>query len=385
MTQPRLACLFTACAVWLGCGGSADKAADAGAKPEPEPELDFSTFDSLVEGFVADEGLEGATAVIVHRERGVVHHQAYGAFDVEQLHLVASCSKILSAGVLLALSDEDKLDLEAPLSDYVSDWGDHKPGLTTAQLLSNSSGLVALLENTYYAPYVCQFTLGGKVQTCAKQIYTAKDTEDLIPPDTKFKYGGAQWQLAGGIAEVVSGKAWADLVQETYAACDVPSLGFGNQFQQASNDGGSFSYPSFFQGDPSNLIATKNPNIEGGAYITSGDYGKILLMHLRGGLCGKERVLSEAAVARMQEDRIAKAYDGSTGRAELEGYGMGWWVERGGGEVRVDPGLYGATAWLDNKLGYAAFIVIEADEDTGERLYTAARPLIEQTFSNAED
>ncbi len=56
---------------------------------------------------------------------------------------------------------------------------------------------------------------------------------------------------------------------------------------------------------------TDNPNIEGGGYANVSDYGKLLLMHLRCGLCGEERVLSEDAVARMQEDRLAE-YGGTS-------------------------------------------------------------------------
>ena len=59
-----------------------------------------------------------------------------------------------------------------------------------------------------------------------------------------------------------------------------------------------------FQGDPANLPSSDNPNVERGLYIDAADYGKLLLMHLRDGQCDGGRVLSEAAVRRMREDRI---------------------------------------------------------------------------------
>ena len=52
--------------------------------------------------------------------------------------------------------------------------------------------------------------------------------------------------------------------------------------------------------------------MEGGAYLTTGDYAELLLMHLRGGMCGDEQVLSQDALDRMHADRIGPQYGGTT-------------------------------------------------------------------------
>ena len=84
---------------------------------------------------------------VVHREWGVVHERGFGAFDRDRLFLIASSSKVLSAGILQRLADQKLLDLDAPIGNVVGGrWGDGKAGLTVAQLLSNSSGLVGLLD-----------------------------------------------------------------------------------------------------------------------------------------------------------------------------------------------------------------------------------------------
>jgi hypothetical protein len=51
------------------------------------------------------------------------------------------------------------------------------------------------------------------------------------------------------------------------------------------------------------------------------------------------------------------------------GYGMGWWIHRESGR-RVDPGAYGATAWLDLEGGYGAYLVLESNMATGAELAT---------------
>lgn len=334
------------------------------APAEPAPEFDFSSVSAIVGDFVADRELNGAGLAIVHRDHGLIHHEHWGDFGPDRVSLVASSSKMLVAGVLLRLQDDGLLDVDRPVAEVV-EWGSGNPDITPAQLVSNSSGLVGLGPNVAYGPYICQFLPTGTLQECAEQIFTTDgDDADVITPDTQFRYGGAQWQIAGAIAEAASGRSWADLIEETYVQpCGVESLGFNNHFTQIGD--GSFAYPDEFDSDPSQLADTANPNLEAGAYITSGDYAELLLMHLRGGRCGDEQVLSGEALERLHGDRIGEAYDGSGGPGI--GYGMGWWVDRATGRLS-DGGAYGSMPWLDLEDGYGAFLVIEADSDTGSDL-----------------
>ena len=377
-----------------GAGGGAGEAGQGGGAPLPPgcTELDFGPFDAAVSAFLTKNGLRGASAVVVHKACGAVHTQGYGEFTPDRVYLVGSSSKVVSSGVLVQLADRDELDLDAPIGQYAGSWGDGgKPELEVAQMLSNSSGLVSLTDNPVYLPYLCQYRTGGSLSGCAHAIYTAKDADKRIPPDTEFHYGGAQWQLAGGIAEALAGKPWAELVRDTYAACDVPSLGFTNQFS-LNGPGASFDYPPSFQGDPANLPSTDNPSIEGGLYVNAPDYGKLLLMHLRDGQCDGGRVLSAAATRRMREDRILTVYGGTTagmtgrttGATEFAGYGLGWWVDRDHPGVFADPGLYGAFPWLDLNRNYGAFIAIEGDSgQTGGALYAAVKPVVDAAFDAA--
>jgi CubicO group peptidase (beta-lactamase class C family) len=313
-----------------------------------------------VQQFVDDSGLNGAGLVVVERTDGIVHEQYWGEFSSDRVSLIASASKMLAAGVLMHLDDQGLLDVDAPVADAV-EWGTANPDITPAQLVSNSSGLVGLRLSAGYRPYLCQFLPGGSLTDCGIGIFTTSaDDADVIPPDTEFRYGGGQWQVAGAVAEAVSGRSWADLIEEIYVEpCGVDSLGFTNHWTQFGPMG--FSYPRGFAADPSTLTATANPNIEGGAYITAPDYAQLLLMQLRDGRCGDEQVLSPEAVAAMHADRIGDVYGGLAGG---DGYGLGWWVDRATGR-RSDPGAYGAFPWLDLDSGHGAYLVVEAAGQTG--------------------
>jgi CubicO group peptidase (beta-lactamase class C family) len=345
----------------------------------PARTYDFSAVGPIVEAFVAERGLNGAGLVIVDREDGVVHEEYWGEFSADRVSFVASSSKMVTAGVLLRLHDAGLLDVDTPIADYV-DWGAGNPDVTVAQLLSGSSGLVGLLPNPGYRPYICQFLVDGDIEDCGAAIFmTPDDDTDIAPPDTEFRYGGGSWQVAGALAEAVSGKPWAQLVDEIYAQpCGLTSTGYNNHFTQIGTNG--FDYPNAFDGDVSLLAVTDNPNMEGGMYTTTGDYARLLLMHLRGGMCDGGRVLSQEALDTMHADRIGEVYGGSS--LPGSGYGMGWWIDRATGRI-TDPGAYGSVPWLDLADGHGGYLVIESDSATGTALAAQLYDPVEQAILTA--
>lgn len=341
-----------------------DSAADEPTGSAEEPTRDFSAIAPIVEAGIAEHELNGAGLVIVDADDGIVYEQHWGDFGPDRVSLIASASKMITAGVLLHLDDQGLLDIDAPVAEVV-DWGAANPDITPAQLLSNSSGLVGLFPDPAFAPYLCQYLAAGTLQDCGEAIFTTTaDDADVVAPDTEFRYGGAQWQVAGAVAEIASGKPWDQLIQEIYVEpCGLTSLEYNNHFGQLV---GGFAHPEAFDGDPSVLTATANPNMEGGAYITTGDYAQLLLMHLRGGVCGDTQVLSADALAQMHADRIAEQYDGD-GFTPDRGYGMGWWVQRDTGRID-DPGAYGAFPWLDLDDGYGAYLIVESQSVIGAEI-----------------
>jgi len=350
----------------------------AAPEPEPEPEgRDFSAVTTAVQSFVDDNELNGAGLIIVHRDDGEIYHEHFGDFTPDRISLIASSSKMISAGVLLKLEEQGLLDMNASVA-AITDWSGN-PDITPAHLVSNSSGLVGLGPDLLYAPYICQWTAADDINECAQTVFTTEaDDDDSVEPDTEFRYGGAQWQVAGAVAEAVSGKSWAELIQEIYVEpCDVDSLGYINIAAVFSGAG----YPTAFGGDPDSVEESANPTIEGGAHITSGDYGKLLLMHLRGGMCGDNQILSQSSLDTMHADRIKAVYDGDAYGAST-GYGMGWWVDRETGRIS-DGGAWGTVPWLDLDDGYGAYIVIEDASETGGELQDRIEELVHEAVTSS--
>lgn len=366
---------------------------ETGTEPEPEPttepvpdpeqdvpSFDFSAVDPLIETFVEDNGLNGAALVMVHRDFGIVDERFWGVFDADRVSLLASSSKMVTAGVLLALDDAGQLDIDAPIADVLPFASDH-PEITTAQLLSNSSGLPGLLATAEYPDYLCVFFHTGTLQDCAERILTTPaDDAAVVSPDTAFDYGGAQWQVAGAVAEVASGQSWAELVDQLFVQpCGLDVFAFTNPFSQV--EGAGFSHPPGFDNNPEIFVATDNPNLEGGAYSNSTDYAELMLMHLRGGRCGDQQVLSPAALASMHGDRIGAVYGGDANGSDT-GYGMGWWVSREDGTI-TDPGAFGAVPWLNLEDGYGALLLTESSSALAVPFSRSLGPLVDEAFAAA--
>ena len=98
-------------------------------------------------------------------------------------------------------------------------------------------------------------------------------------------------------------------------------------------------------------------------------------MHLRGGLCNDNRVLSAEAVDRMHDDRIEAVYAGDAGVGT--GYGMGWWVDRASAGS-LTKGAYGAVPWIDLDDSNGAYLVIEADAPAGIELAGQLYELVDE-------
>ncbi|MCR9104531.1 MAG: beta-lactamase family protein [Gammaproteobacteria bacterium] len=344
--------LLLAVAMMVGCSDSNN----GGLAPFPVIP-DFSAADASLEAFVAQQpAFSGASLIIVDKRAGVVHRRLVGDHTDDTVILLASTSKVPAASLLMALAeDDDNVDFEIDrvIDDYLPYTGVW-PGRTTEQLLSNTSGIPGLGQISGYGDHLCQYVPVGQLQDCGQIIYQTP-LPDLVstPPGTNFDYGGSQWQLAGTVAEIVGGGTWNQLFDQYIGQpCGLEVFAFGNNLATSAE----------WTGDPSALVGLENPNIEGGAMSNIDDYARILDLHLNDGLCGENRVLSPEAVAFMRIDRATPTGSVDEGGS---GYGMGWWIPppaAGATEASlfIDPGAFGAVAWIDTERGYGALLAVQS-------------------------
>jgi CubicO group peptidase (beta-lactamase class C family) len=275
--------------------------------------------------------------------------------------------------VILALADEGLVDMDRPVAEYL-DWGDYRPGVTLGNILSMMSGIPGISGSASW-PFPCRDDPSTTLQDCAKEVL--QDETRSISPGEEFRYSGPAWQIPGAVAEIVTGRSWAELVQQKLAwPCGLTTTGFWNR--------GGGGYPSDFNGDPGSLPHTDNPSLGGGAYTTVNDYSKVLLIHLHGGLCGNVRVLSESSVAAMQEDLVPEGVAMPLWALGAVNYGMGWWKWGNEPNLLTDPGAFGAQAYLDPVEGWGAIVILEAGSNGAEALLRATLvPAIRSVLAEA--
>jgi CubicO group peptidase (beta-lactamase class C family) len=270
---------------------------------------------------------------------------------------IASCSKWLSAALVMTFVDEGKLDLSDTVGKYLPALSQHgKGGITVRQCLSHLTGIEE-----------------PPLKESLKEMKNIGSMDDAIAaiaempmegaPGTVFHYSNAGLQIAGAILEKISGRSFETLFAERIAGpLGLRDTDFGK---------GRVALPA------------------GGASSTPEDYMKFLVMILDKGVYRGVRVLSEKSVAEMQVDRIGSGVriGYSPVQAAGAGYGYGEWVlgkpgegvagkdEMGGGANGrwvSSPGLFGSFPWVDNERGYCAFLMtfyVTRDKGKQERYY----------------
>jgi CubicO group peptidase (beta-lactamase class C family) len=243
---------------------------------------------------------------------------------------IASCSKWLSAALVMTFVDEGKLKLTDTVGSYLPILAKNgKGGITISQCLSHTTGIKT-----------------PDLKKGLKEMKTYTSMDDAIAalaplpmegkPGTVFHYGNAGLQIAGAVLEKISGKSFEALFAERIAKpLDMKDTDFGKK---------SVPLPA------------------GGAFSTPEDYLAFTAMILQKGLYKGRRILSEKSVAEMQVNRITPDVKVAHTPAEAPGtgYGYGEWifVDASGqpnGTVS-SPGLFGSFPWVETTKGYSAVL-----------------------------
>ena len=243
---------------------------------------------------------------------------------------IASCSKWLSAALVMTFVDEGTLKLTDTVGTYLPILSKNGKGnITISQCLSHTTGIDT-----------------PDLKEGLKEMKTYNSMDDAIAaiaalpmegkPGTIFHYGNAGLQIAGAVLEKISGKSFEQLFAERIAQpLNMKDTDFGKG---------------------------KVPLPAGGAFSTAEDYLNFTVMILRTGMFNGRRILSEKSVAEMQVNRITPDVKVAHSPAEAPGtgYGYGEWIftdvnGQPNGTVS-SPGLFGSFPWVENSKGYSAVL-----------------------------
>jgi CubicO group peptidase (beta-lactamase class C family) len=280
-----------------------------------------------VEKIIAEQEQPFSGVVMIRQGGEIVHAKGYGLAHhaeeipnrIETRFGTASGTKTFTATAVCQLAEAGKLDLDAPISQYLGEkLPKYDPTVTVHQLLSHTSGIADYLDDDLsdedYAALFAKYP-----------VYTLRGPADYLPmfpdgmafqPGERLFYNNGAYILLALLVETQSGMPYADYVEE-------------NVFAKAG-----MSDSGFFESDhlpartalgylPDNGDGIWRTNVfllpirgggDGGAYVTAPDMVKFW-----------DALLSDQLVSKPMRERMLSIH--ATDADEPTGhYGYGVWI-----------------------------------------------------------
>ena len=247
-------------------------------------------------------------------EDGSVHAEHMSSVgepvDRDTAFQVASLSKWITAWGVMALVEQGRLDLDAPVSRYLTRWalpetGFDNDGVTVRRLLSHTAGLTDGLGYAGFAP-------GSLVQTLEASLTRAADASPGAsgrvqvghPPGERFEYSGGGYTLLQLLIEEVSGGTFEAYMQRAV----FEPLGMNHSTFVWDETRGFKLAPSFDVDSKPTPYLRFTSLAATSLYTTVGDMTTFLQAHLRGarGEPVGRGVLTAHALKQMQEPHASR-------------------------------------------------------------------------------
>lgn len=328
-----------------------------------QPVIAQYSWSELDAELAAKQNLLGNNMVVmIQKGDSLLYKKEFGGFDSKTVAPVASCSKWLTAALVMQFVDEGKLSLDDKVVKYIPEFGNYfKNYITIRHCLSHMTGiedddkfLKRLLQRRKFT------SLEEEVNEFARRKIRAN-------AGTDFWYGNVGLNIAGRVLEVISKKKFEVLIKtKLFNPLGMTKASFAAQGGQPVN-------PS------------------GGARSTADDYMKFLLMLLNKGKHNGVQILSEQSVVEMMKPQNTLSQVAFAPKsAEGFRYALGAWVieEKNKTEIFVDgkphtgplvpapagtvvtkptstataiasPGLFGTWPMIDYCRGYAYIVFVK--------------------------
>ena len=322
--------------------------------------------------YVDSQALAGAVTLVADKEKilsidtvGFADVAAKKAMPTDALFWIASQSKPITGAALMILVDEGKVDLNAPVSKYLPEFGDvwlaterdndhillKRPArpITVRDCMNHTSGMP--FQSVLEKPTLDLLPLREAVRSYAM---TPLNTE----PGAKYAYSNAGINTGGRIIEVVSGMKYEDFLdQRLFTPLGMKDTTFWPNEAQLTR----LAKPYRPNADKSGLEETtigqlryplsdrtRQPMPGGGLFSTASDMGRFCQMVLNKGTLDGKRILSEAAVATMTSKQTADSLK--------DGYGVGWST---GGDSFGHGGALSTNHNIDTKRGLITVFLVQ--------------------------
>lgn len=291
-------------------------------------------IDARLRAVIGEHEIPGLSCAVVRRGE-LLFSRGYGFADLENdvpatdatVYRLASISKPVTAVLIMQLFEQGKIDLDADVRDYVSDWPEKRWPVTSRQLLAHLGGV------RHYKRFEGESTTRYRNQTAALRRFA--DDPLLHEPGTKYRYSTFGFNLLAAVVEARREQAFGDAVREHIAeASGAETLQDDDQRRLIKGRA---------QGYVRRGNKLQNSRLMDSSYKLGG-----------GGLCSSAPDLARFAAALMagkllrDETRELMWTEQKTADGKPVGYALGFgvrsgagrrWVQHGGAQSRVSTML----------------------------------------------
>ena len=323
-----------------------------GPAADPDVQGAIRLFSAWLDGQIAYRELPGVVVGVV-ADQDLVWAQGFGFADIETRgpmepdtrFRMASHSKLFTATAIMQLREQEKLQLDDPVSNYlpwfqVRSAAPDDPPITIEHLLTHSSGLPR--------------EAGAHWVTW--EFPTDEQLRNLIPertapfsPEVRWKYSNLAYTIAGMVVEAVSGESWAEYIHANIfeplgmsaSTVDIDVEGLATGYSLRKRDGSRAVMP---------FVDARGMAAATGLTSTVEDMAKFVSAQFRKGARSGDRILNTASLREMHRVRMLES-------TWTRGQGIGYSVSRVDGTVYVGHGggypgyTTNTTIQLDSKVG----------------------------------
>ena len=330
--------------------------------------LETERVDKFVSDYINENGIPGASIVITTESDGIIYKKGFGhdskgkSLTDNTLMRLASGSKPFTAFAILQLVEEEKIELDKPISYYLPDTiiGDSRWNkVTVRHLLCHTSGL----PNP---------TIVSRADTLQLRVDSLKGWKLKSTPGEIYTYSNANYWVLAHLVEEISGMNFDSYLKNkifkplemdnTISVTNSQDKVNGLEYGHISIYGKSFPWTELDQ-----MLCGA-----GGIVTTASDMGKWLSMHLNKGRTeNREILLSEEL---LNESYISQSHD--------KRYGLGWSIS----SSNVTPSRISHSGTLStyesqqdivlNK-GYAVGVLLNSFTPTQKQAYEISKGIIQ--------
>jgi len=298
---------------------------------------------------------------------GFRDREAKAPMELDAIFRIASMTKPLTSVAAMILAEEGKLQIAAPVAEYLPEFADRTVGpervpakrtMTVQDLLRHTSGLTYAAFGDSPVQMIWRDAQPmTEDQTNAEMVAKLASLPLMFEPGTTWEYSMST-DVLGRVVEVVSGQDLADFIDARICRpLGLRDTGFAATGERAARVAEPQTEPATGARPP--MRNPTNPGRwqsgGGGAVSTAADYLRFCQMLLNGGGLDGTRILAPKTVALMASDHLPPDCNyGETARPRFGalapvpemgyGFGLGFAVRTDAGRCPL-PGSVGEYFW----------------------------------------